>query len=232
MEHALTRILVAVAVIAAVSCAATYASHLFYSAVDAGTGDLIAQGTELCSSLYVPANGTVYGFSSGSVSVHTADLGNGNITVVVSGDTIAWSFPKSAFVIDGIIGDFPEAGSGFSVNAPLNCISEYSASGSSYMEPKVLISFNETTTPGGSTNCTISIRCCRLLPNFNASGSFDIIKETTSFEKSDYERSCLYNGSITVYIDGTLALSLNASRGESILIDSECTQSQLIAVER
>gem|GEM_PF-1201863 len=218
MEHALTRIMVAVAVIAVVSYAATYAVYYISGAQDINSGNIQERGLQLGTALYDLTPRVIYGVSTGSRVMASAHLGTNNVLVNVTGDVISWSSPKNAIVVRGMkIAEPPS--SEFSVESP-DLMLMYSLGDVFYMQPKVLIRHSSDSADVGNVSAhLLSIHSC-YLSDFTASGLFDLLKQNLNRTSNLYERDCLYDGTVVVYVNGVAALSFDARRGEKIFIDA------------
>lgn len=220
MEHALTRIVVASAVIATVCCAITFGIRILNAADDPNVASLMEGGTKLCSSLYDPSSVMIYGFSTGSRQMTTIPLDTGNITLGIGGDEFSLAFPRWSLAINGLEMASPPSAE-FSLG-PQDCLRVYSVGNSLYLQPKVLINCERSVDMGGVSTYAISICCCQLLQGFTASGSFDILKENATARSINYEREFLYGGKVVVGVDGVPALSLDLKAGEAVSIDVRC----------
>ena len=218
MEHALTRIIVAVAIIAVVSYAATYAMYYFKGAQDINLGNIQERGLQLGAALYDPTPMVIYGVSTGSKVMSSAHLGTNNVLINVTGDVISWSFPKNAIMVRGMeIAEPPS--SDFSVNSP-DPIWMYSLGDGFYMQPKLLIRHSFSSADVGNVSAQqLSVYSC-YLSDFTASGLFDLLKQNLNTTSNLYERDCLYDGTVAVYINGFPAYSFIARKGEKIFIDA------------
>ena len=218
MEHALTRIIVAVAIIAVVSYASTYAMYYFKGTQDINSGNIYERGLQLGAVLYDQTPKVIYGVSTGSKVMSSVHLGTNNVLINVTGDVISWSFPKNAIVVRGMqIAEPPS--SDFSVNSP-DLIWMYSLEDGFYMQPKLLIRHSFSSADVGNVSAQqLSVYSC-YLSDFTASGLFDLLKQNLNTTSNLYERDCLYDGTVAVYINGFPAYSFIARKGEKIFIDA------------
>jgi hypothetical protein len=88
------------------------------------------------------------------------------------------------------------------------------------MQPKLLIRHSFSSADVGNVSAQqLSVYSC-YLSDFTASGLFDLLKQNLNTTSNLYERDCLYDGTVAVYINGFPAYSFIARKGEKIFIDA------------
>lgn len=216
MEQAITRILVAVAIVALVSYVATYAPLIINR--DMGTEVLKEKAVELGESLMEQSPKVIYGISTGSKTMSAVKFGQNNITVILAGDKIEFCVPRNALFVKGI--QFASPPSSEVSNSTSDALLFYSTTNGFYIQPKVILLPVTTTKDVSNTTVRLlSIRTC-YLSDIIASGLFDLLKELTSTERHLYERVCLYDGFVEVYVNGHSHARFEVKREEKLLIES------------
>lgn len=216
MEQALSRVLIAVAIVGLISYSATYAPLIINR--DVGLENIGEKAAELGCYLMEKDPKVVYGFSTGSRTMTAIRVGENNITVFLAGDLIQWQVPKNALLVRGAQFASPLASEiSTDTSDPLLL---YSTSDGFYIQPKVIVippvkSVDISNTP----LYFISIRTC-YLSDITISGSFDLLKESTEVDRHLYERVFLYDGTVSVYVNGVNCLRFEVKAGEKLLVES------------
>ena len=218
MEHIITRIIIAIAVIATVSYAAAYSSYLLNEFNDANIGNLPQKGLQIGSSLFDLSPSIIFGVSTGTKTMATVELGTSKIAINASGDAISWTFAKSAIIVRGIEIAGPQ-----SIETSTNssdCILLYSNNSNYYMQPKVLVKYSTNSTDLGRIKAHwLSVYTC-CISNFSVSGNYDILKENQKTSRHLYERLCLYDANIVMMVNGLPTFTFKAIKGEKIFVES------------
>lgn len=211
----MSRIVVAVAVIGIVSYAATYAPLLINR--DVGSEYLKEKVIELGSFLMEENPKVIYGLSTGSRTMTTAKIGENNVTILLGGDTLRWHIPKNAIFVRGIQFASPPESEVSSSAADTMLI--YSTTDGFYAQPKVIVTKPiRTSDLSGTPLYVLSIRTC-YLSDLRISGLFDLLKESAETSRHLYERSFLYDGTISVYVNGMNCMSFDIKKGEKLLVE-------------
>ncbi len=211
--------MVALAVISAVCYSAIMASYYIQWAGGIGDGSIIEKGLEIGGALFQNGTVVIRGVSTGSHQMTTFRIGSGNVSILLSGDSIFWSFPENALVIRNLSLN-RDADAGIVSLAPQPPITMFDANGSFVLRPQVCLSYErDEGGTGGRTLHRLSILSC-YLSDFCASGHFDILKETSDVIVNQYRRECLYDCIVSVFVDGAEVASFEALSGEEVLVQS------------
>jgi len=219
MHQGLARMIVAVAVISVVSYSAILAGYYIQAAGDLGEGSIIEKGLELGGTLYENSTVVIRGISTGSRQMSTFQLGVGNVSISLSGDSIFWSFPKNALIVSNLSlhRDLDAVAVSGDPQSPVLMLE---ANGSFLIRPQAHIAYERDEGDiSGRTVHRLSISSC-YLSDFSASGRFDLLKETSEVIVSHYQRECLYDCTVTVFLDTGQAASFQARAGEKVLVES------------
>ncbi len=228
MQQAISRILIAVAMVALVSYAATYAPLIVNR--DIGSESLKDKAVELGAYLMDESPKLVYGISTGSRTMTSIKFGESNITLSLAGDTLQWYVPKNALFVKGVQFASPPT-SEVSSNTS-DALLFYSTSDGFYIQPKVMVIPPVTTSDISNTTIHfLSIRTC-YLSDVTSSGLFDILKEGAEITRHTYERVCLYDGIVEVYVNGVNCLRFEVNKGEKLLVESLHYNIKLITLPR
>ncbi len=219
MNQGLVRIILSLAVISVVSYSAILAGYYLKSAGDLDDGSLIEKGLELGGTLFANSTAIVRGFSTGSHQMSAFDLGTGFISVSLSGDSVSWSFPRNALIVENLSlhRDLDTGGYSGVGQTPILILN---ANGSLLIRPQVTVVYEKDAGDiSGRIIHRASISSC-YLSNFTASGRFDILKATQEIAVNHYKRECLYDCTVTIFVDTVQALSFKAYAGEIVLVES------------
>ncbi len=215
MQQAISRILIAVAIVGIISYAATYAPLIINR--DLGSETLREKAAELGSYLVEKDPKIVYGFSTGSRTMTAIRVGENNITLYLAGDVLQWHIPKNALFVRGAQFASPPASE--VSKSTSDTLLFYSTPEGFYFQPKVIVTQPVTSTDISDMPLHIlSIRTC-YLSNFTISGSFDLLKESTEAERHVYERVFLYDGTVGVYVNGVNSLLFEVKKGEKLMVE-------------
>ncbi|MGQ9759795.1 MAG: hypothetical protein ACUVQ5_04425 [Candidatus Methanomethylicaceae archaeon] len=228
MEQAITRILIAAAIVALVSYAATYAPLIINR--DLGTETLKEKAVELGESIIEKDPKVIYGISTGSKTMSAIKIGQNNITVTLVGDRINIYVPRNALFVKGI--QFASPPSTEVSNSTSDTLMFYSTSDGFYIQPKVMILPPvKTSDISNITLHLLSIRTC-YLSDILISGLFDLLKECVVVNRHLYERVCLYDGLVDVSVNGHSYFQFEIKKGEKLLIESLHYNVKLIPMPR